>query len=184
VGQAGNAFTLRHAEDRDKPEPQLRLVRVAELRALAQSNACGEFRPLRAAPDLVAGWLARVVSPGELEFALNALYPGSVADWYAAQAEPPPTTNYREFTARQSGMYRITAMLSDTQAAQVIRSTCTETRCLKRRLWSVNGLAPDEAHTKSAIPCLEPCAVLLESARLAMRAEQQALARQAEASDE
>jgi hypothetical protein len=44
---------------------------------------------------------------------------------------------------------------------------------LKRRLWTVNGLASDAAEEKSLIPCLEPCALLLELARKAMRIEQE-----------
>ena len=38
---------------------------------------------------------------------------------------------------------------------------------------AMNGLAKDEASEKSLIPCLEPCAVLLEFARAAARLEQQ-----------
>ena len=34
------------------------------------------------------------------------------------------------------------------------------------------GLAPDESTAKSVIPCLEPCALLLEFARKAQRIEQ------------
>jgi hypothetical protein len=37
----------------------------------------------------------------------------------------------------------------------------------------VAGLAADGAEEKSLIPCLEPCAVLLEFARKAMRIEQE-----------
>ena len=35
------------------------------------------------------------------------------------------------------------------------------------------GLAPDATAGKSVIPCLEPCAILMEAARSAVRAEQQ-----------
>jgi hypothetical protein len=103
--------------------------------------------------------------------ALNGLYPGALADWFAAQAPNPPVTNYRDCTARQSGMYRITAKLGDTQAAAVIGHTCDAAHCLKRRWWTVAGTEPDQAGLKSIIPCLEPCAVLLEQARKAAREE-------------
>jgi hypothetical protein len=69
-------------------------------------------------------------------------------------------------------MYRIAAMLSDRQAAQVIRAACGARLCLKRRRWTVNGLPADAVEAKSTIPCLEPCAVLLEFARKARRIEQ------------
>jgi hypothetical protein len=60
--------------------------------------------------------------------------------------------------------------LSDEQARS---SACCESVCLKRRLWSIAGLAPDASDAKSAIPCLEPCAIMLEFARKAMRLEQE-----------
>ena len=109
----------------------------------------------------------------ELATTLNQLYPGMIADWFAVQSPRPPVTNYREFTNRQSGMYRITAMLDDDQAAQVARACCQKRFCLKRRIWTVNGLAPERVEEKSLIPCLEPCAVLLEFARKTMRIEQE-----------
>jgi hypothetical protein len=82
-------------------------------------------------------------------------------------------TNYREFTNRQSGMYRITTMLDDVQAAQVIRACCDKKFCLKQRLWTVENLPGDAAAAKSLISCLEPCAILLEFARKAVRLEQE-----------
>src|ERR1051326_1297178 len=63
-------------------------------------------------------------------------------------------------------------MLADAQAARVARACCDKDFCLKRRLWTVNGLAPEAAEGKSLIPCLEPCAVLLEFARATMQIEQ------------
>jgi hypothetical protein len=46
-------------------------------------------------------------------------------------------------------------------------------------LWTVGGLSPDAPAEKSIIPCLEPCALLLEFARKAARWEQEAAARPA-----
>ena len=109
----------------------------------------------------------------ELEAALSRLYPGALADWRAARAAHPPVTHYREYASRQSGMYRITAKLRDEQVTAVIRGVCDKEHCLKRRWWTVAGLEPDPAGEKSLIPCLEPCAVLMESARRAMRSSQE-----------
>lgn len=173
VRRDGRGFALRHIADRAAREDNLRIVPVAGLRVLAQCDTSGAFRPLKAAPTLVRGWRARAADDAELGAALEQLYPGAVADWFAARPPVPPVTGYREFTARQTGMYRLTAMLEDAQAARVITTGCDARHCLKRRLWSVAGLAPDEAAGKSVIPCLEPCAVLLESARKAARKQQE-----------
>ena len=82
-------------------------------------------------------------------------------------------THYREFTERQTGMYRVTTLLNDAQATEVVRACCHRRFCLKRRLWTVAGREADPAEEKSLIPCLEPCAILLEFARKALRIEQQ-----------
>ena len=173
IRHSQSSYQLRHVADRSRPAQDLRAVPVSEVRQLAQFTGAGAFRPLKSAPNLPGGWRIEVPDARELELVLNQLYPGSIPDWYAAQSANLPVTNYRDFTDRQTGMYRITAKLNDTQAAQVIRACCDESVCLKRRFWSVNGLEPDAPGIKSAIPCLEPCAILLELARKAVRLEQE-----------
>lgn len=165
-----DGWELRHAADRDVSD--LKPVSVPQLRGLAQFTDKGTFRPLKSAPNLQTGWRVVVKTQADLEAAVNDLYPGAIADCLAAQQTPPPVTHYREFTNRQTGMYRITQMLSDEQAGAMIRACCNVQFCLKRRFWTVAGLEPDAACEKSAIACLEPCAVLLEFARKAMRIEQ------------
>jgi hypothetical protein len=164
---------LCHVADRDEARSKLRLVAVDELRALAQSTKEGAFRPLKSAPNLQSGWLTRTRNTTELERALNHLYPGAIADWYATMDNRPPATHYREFAARQTGMYRITTMLSDVEAGEMIQACCHAGVCLKRRHWTVEGLALDPAAEKSLIPCLEPCAILLEFARKTVRMTQE-----------
>jgi len=170
VRRTGDSFRLTHLSDRDAGP--LCSVTVEELREVTQFTAAKQFRPLKSAPNLQRGWEFVADSEAELELALECLYPGAVADWFAARQPHPPVTHYRDFTARQTGMYRITTMLDDEQVAQVARAGCHARSCLKQRLWTVPGLETDRLEQKSAIPCLEPCAVLLEFARTAMRLEQ------------
>ncbi len=169
VRRSGKGFELRHASDATKPAEILRPVLETELRAISQFTETGSFRPLKSAPDLRDGWRYEALTENALEFALNTFYPGAIADWFAARAPRPPVTSYREFAQRQSGMYRVTAKLSDEQVAFVIGACCSRKLCLKQRLWSVDGLAPDSSGEKSLIPCLEPCAILLEFARKTTR---------------
>jgi hypothetical protein len=170
VRVTAEGYELRHVEDREARE--LQCMNAEDLRHLAQFTASKLFRPLKSAPTLQRGWCFRARNTTELEFALQCLYPGAIADWFAARQPEPPVTHYREFTARQTGMYRITTMLTDAQVAHVARAGCHKRFCLKQRLWTVTGLEPDAREQKSAIPCLEPCAVLLEFARTAVRLEQ------------
>jgi hypothetical protein len=172
IRHIGSGYELRHVDDRLTDPSKLTTVRLDQMRRLAQLTADGAFRPLKAAPSLRAGWRVALQNEPELEFAIQQLYPGALADWWAARAATPPVTHYREFTNRQTGMYRITTKLTDAQAARVIQAGCHRSCCLKRRLWTVAGLDPDEPAVKSIIPCLEPCAILLELARKVVRAEQ------------
>jgi len=171
IRRKGNSFDLCHWLDRDVES--LKQLQPDQVRALVQHTASGAFRPLKSAPNLQRGWRLSLADEPALEFVLNQFYPGAIADWHAAQSPPPPITNYRPFTERQTGMYRVTAMLEDEIARPMIRACCHKKFCLKQRLWSVDGLAPDPAPEKSLIPCLEPCAILLEFARKVFRITQE-----------
>ena len=173
VRRQGQGFEHRHVADRSVDPSTLRDLKPEALRTLAQFTADGAFRPLKSAPNLASGWRTFAADVEELGVALERLYPGAIADWFASSGPVPPVTHYREFTARQTGMYRITTMLDDAHAARVAGACCDARFCLKRRLWTVPGLAADEPGAKSVIPCLEPCAVLLEFARKAVRLEQE-----------
>ncbi len=174
VRRLESGFELRHIYDRAAAPETLVTHNGTELRNWAQTAAGGAFRPLKSAPNLRAGWCARAQDSAALDLLLHYLYPGALADWYAAQLPHPPVTSYRQFTARQTGMYRITTMLPDAIAGAAILACCHADFCLKRRLWSVEGLEPDQSGAKSIIPCLEPCPLMLEFARKAARLEQNA----------
>jgi hypothetical protein len=173
IAGAGGGFALRHVADRELPMGALRAVRVGDLRKTVLFNAAGHFRALSASPDLPRGWHVTCEGPAELWRAVQQIYPGSIADWWAARQHEPPVTRYREFAGRQSGMYRIIQLLSDEQAGEVIRAACAAKFCIKRRLWSVEGLSADPVESKSRLPCLEPCAILMELARKSARIEQE-----------
>ncbi len=168
----GDGFELRHVADRATDGAGLREVAWSELRELARFSASGAFRPLKSSPNLRSGWICGVAETGELAAALNELYPGALADWQAVRSGTAGATSYREFTGRQTGMYRLTQKLDDDLVRAVTKVVCARENCLKRRLWEAPGLAEDAEDAKSCIPCLEPCAPLLEFARTAMRGEQ------------
>ncbi|MDX1952828.1 MAG: DR2241 family protein [Verrucomicrobiota bacterium] len=169
----GNRFELRHQEDLTEDPNSLSEADLKELRKIADFTASGQFRPLKSAPNLRKGWKHLTSTLPALEIALNILYPGALADRHALLTNRGKPTDYRPFTARQTGMYRITTMLSDEQAAASVRACCHLRFCIKQRLWTVPNLPVDPAEEKSNIPCLEPCAVMLEFARKSMRIVQE-----------
>ena len=156
---------LRHVLDTTTPESQLQELTVEALCAWADEAAPGVFRPLKAAPTLRRGWRCGVADEAALERALDLLYPGSLADWWAERTGEERVTPFLEYAARQTGMYRSVRGLDASGAARVSRACCDVKFCLKRPLWSpeAGGIAAGQG--KSDIPCWEPCAVALELAR-------------------
>jgi hypothetical protein len=172
VKRTAGGFELRHVDDAGAEVGRLKAVRAIEARRIANFTAAGEYRPLKSTADLARGWMIRANSAEELGEALNHFYPNSLADRFALNQKPTPITGYREFTARQTGMYRITTFLSDADLERVIGGLCSA-KCLKQRLWTSGAIPTERPEGKSAIPCLEPCAILLEAARKEVRALQQ-----------
>lgn len=171
VTRGGQGWCLRHRADAGVSDGALRRLGVAELLEWADVGEDGRFRPLRGAPTLRRGWFCEVWDLRQLEDALNRLYPGSVADWWAAREPLPPATHLRDYVGRQTGMYRAAQRLSPAGAGAAVRACCHEAFCLKRRLWCADGAMEDAEAVKSRIPCLEPCAVMLEMARRAAKLE-------------
>ena len=167
------SFELRHIADKNVPSESLSTTSISQLRALALNTETGQFRPIKASPNLRRGWRAVAQDARQLEESLELLYPGSIADWAAVQNPNFSVGTFREFTGRQTGMYRITQLLDDMQAGQAIAACCAASFCLKRRYWTVDALAPDDPSIKSLIPCLEPCAVMLEFARKAIKIDRE-----------
>ena len=174
VTRLADGFTLHHLADFPVALGKLTKVDISALRAVANTTLEGDFRPIKTAPNLRRGWHCSVPTPDTLKRALDALYPGALVDWFSAQHSPVPVQHYREFTARQTGMYRITQQLTDAQVSEVIRAGCAPQSCLRKRLWTVEGLPPDdETDGKSVIPCLEPCPLLIELVRRSRRMNQE-----------
>jgi hypothetical protein len=162
-------WRLRHGGDPFPGWEQLKRLSVEELQEWSDLDQNGDFRPLRSAPTLRKGWWCEVPDLGLLEDALNRLYPGSVADWWACKEHGTSVaTPFREFVNRQTGMYRSAQQLSSAGAEAAIRACCSIDICQKRRMWTVDSLGPSD---HGSIPCLEPCAVALEMARQAAKLE-------------
>jgi len=173
VSRRGEAFELRHVADAAVTDSALELVEIESLRNLANHTQAGTFRPLKSSPNLRNGWRALARSAAELEAALAHLYPGALADWHAARQIPSPVTHYRDYVNRQTGMYRITQLLTDLQVRDAALAACHRDFCLKRRLWGGPELPADSPVEKSVIPCLELCPIMLEFARKSIKTDRE-----------
>ncbi|MBL9174111.1 MAG: hypothetical protein JNL10_11295 [Verrucomicrobiales bacterium] len=158
-------FLLCHHEDVRATEELLLVLEPEALREWSQTDARGMFRPNRTAPGLRRGWKCLPLTGAALEVALDGLYPGAIADWYSVQSKTATVTSFREFVGRQTGIYRRVSELDDAHALRIVQAGCESGVCLRRRLWTVADLPTDGIGEKSEVPCLEPCALLLEFAR-------------------
>jgi hypothetical protein len=173
IRRMDSAFELRHVEDRGAAVETLREVRLADLRPLAAAAANGSFRPLKSTPTLRTGWRCRIADGGHLVAALDELYPGSLADWWAVIRGQAMPKDYPDAVARQLGSKAAAlARLRGPALAATVHASCSPSSCLKHRRWSAPDVLPDDGLNKSAIPCLEPCPVFLTFARACAASEE------------
>jgi len=112
------------------------------------------FRPLATSTDLPGGWRVLIDQPDMLHTVVETIYPGAVADWAAARQGTFTAGSFPSVTARQTGMYRDLAGLSEAQRAELVAQVCGN--CVRRPTW-FNGDARN-------IPCGEPCNLWMSQA--------------------
>lgn len=174
-------WELRHYDDVGRTDLE-NFARAEDARHLANSDAVGNFRPLKTAPNLRRGWRLALPDLAALRHALGYLYPamlGVLRDHESGALSPVPL---RATFGRQSGMYAITRKLTDEEAQTMIAGFCTSRGgCLKTILWRIapdvpiTSLPPEKFdpsvnQTGSAEPalpllCHEACNLLVAKAR-------------------
>ena len=173
----GRDFSLRHAGDADRTDLTIHTDPL-DAREIARYDCEGNFRPLKSAPNLRRGWVLKAGSLEGMELALEFLYPaalGLCTSWMRGTLDP---TTLRETLDRQTGMFRVTQLLRNDQAHELIQEHCSSCRgCLRTILWEIDhdlaitGMQPDKiALTKLSndrIPliCREACNLLVAAAR-------------------
>lgn len=165
LSRHADGMDIRHRRDAEVDAAGLRCLPASELRAVAQSDALGRFRPNKASPGLVRGWRHLAADAGALESALDDLLPGGLADWYSSRTCSTVPTRWQEFADRQTGMYRNVSGLSEPDVEQLARAGCHPSCCTRRRVWTVGDRPPESEEGKTEVPCLEPCALVMELAR-------------------
>ncbi|CAN5317770.1 hypothetical protein BH20VER2_BH20VER2_00830 [soil metagenome] len=181
-GDAGR-WILTHRDDRARAElhPHDGAEAAVEL---ARYDDAGNFRPLKTAPNLRNGWRLVLADEQEVERALDFFYPARLATWRSWRAGELRTTPLRETLERQSGMYRVTAKITETQANELVANFCrSDGGCLRTILWrrDATGTLPstllpaekfDPQHDQTgrgeaALPllCQEACNLLVAAAR-------------------
>jgi sirohydrochlorin cobaltochelatase len=128
-------FILFNREDEAHEDLQTR--RSAEDAIdIAKYDDAGNYRPLKTAPNLRHGWRLELDTLEAVMRALDYFYPGRLAAFAAWKSDKLQTTPLRETLDRQSGMYRVTAKISDSQIDNLVSDFCrSDGGCLRTILW-------------------------------------------------
>lgn len=153
---------LRHVEDAAPPATIYH--RPEDAREIARYDAAGTYRPLKTAPNLRHGWELRLDTVEDLRLALDLLYPAALGLWLALQAGTLGGTPLRATLGRQTGMYRVTQLIRDDQATELIAKTCAS-GCLRHRLWQIDEPVAGPASAQPELLCAEACNLLVAACR-------------------
>jgi sirohydrochlorin cobaltochelatase len=156
---------LRHIQDRAVDISQLKPIgSLAELREMILRGPQGEFRPLRAAPNLCAGWVMTVENFDELRTIVDYIYPAEIANASLWKKGELPITSWRETAERQTGRFRIVREIDDAGIRELAAQFC-DPGCLKRRLWPPCAQPVETAPGEIPLLCPEACNFLVGKAR-------------------
>jgi hypothetical protein len=177
IGQAifkvdGNGFLLCHAEDAGREDLEF-FDNPHDAAAIALHDDAGDYRPLKTGPNLKHGWGLRVASLADLHLALDLLYPAAMANWRALLRNEKIATPLRDTVSRQTGMYRVTGLITNEEAQGIVDTLCTP-GCLRCIQWPIpsDAVPPVVPIKEKEIPllCIDACSLLIAEARRVVKA--------------
>lgn len=181
IDPAGGVFELRHIEDGGRTDLVLS-ENPNDARHLANLDDAGAYRPLKTAPNLRHGWRLRLADLAGVRTALDYFYPAMLGVLLSHERGELLPVELRQTLGRQTGMYRVTQLITNEQADELAGQTCRSTGgCLKTILWRLDAghpirslpgekFDPAANQTGSARPalpllCQEACNLLVAAAR-------------------
>jgi len=132
---------LHHRSDAERADLEI-FESPEAARRLALYDEAGKYRPLKTAPNLRRGWRMRLASTDDLRLALDYFYPAALGTWLAFLREELEPVPLRATLARQTGMYRVTQLLSDEQAEELLAATVSPEATLAVALWEIEPGKP------------------------------------------
>ena len=188
IRRADHNFFLSHRDDAGRRD--LRDYAAEEAIEIAKFDDAGDYRPLKTAPNLRHGWKILAPDVATVISVIDAIYPGRLAVWRAWKSGQLFPTPWRRTLARQSGIYRVAAKISDAQTDDLVGNFCrSDGGCLRTILWNRDDsgasastrLPPQKfdpehdqtGHGRTAIPllCQEACNLLVAAARKVVKGE-------------
>ena len=160
-----NSYHVLHRDDLEKDPASLRILPTPEdLRELIRVDREGNFRPLRAAPNLRNGWILHAPTLYSLQLALDYLYPVMLANWTLWRQSALFPTPWRETAERQTGRFHIVREIDDAAVLELVAQHC-QPGCLKQRLWPPAAQPVDAPLNQVPLFCPEACNYLVGKAR-------------------
>ena len=157
-------FAIRHRDDENEAPAALQEIdSLEQLREWIRLDEAGQFRPLRAAPNLRRGWIYRAKDLAELHAALDYLYPAELANWKLWK-DQRPVTPWEETAERQTGRFRVVRELSAPDLEKLVEDIC-EKGCLKKRLWPPVREEVEFSGSEVPLLCPEACNFFVGKAR-------------------
>lgn len=156
----------------------------AAAREIARYDSGGEFRPLKSAPTLKRGWEIALADPAGVHRTLDYLNPAALANLVRLEQAQVPIFPLKQMLGRQTGMYRVTGLIRDSEAQRLVAETCQDPKCLRKILWSWDGdtgwnSLPAEKCFRPSLPaaggdwplvCTDACPILVGAARELVKA--------------
>ena len=177
----GTGYSIRHQEDAGQTELTL-FTAPQDAREIAKYDATGNFRPLKSAPTLKRGWELQLADAAAVRHALDYFYPAAIANWTRWQRGfgAHQVVALRNTLNRQTGMYRVTGLITDDEAQTLVAKTC-QGGCARKIVWPLakgvplTEVAPEKCQTETpsgTIPllCTEACNILVAEARTVVKA--------------
>jgi sirohydrochlorin cobaltochelatase len=135
VRKTGNDFVLCHRDDEACDDLEI-FQDPEDAIEIARYDDAGNYRALKTAPNLQHDWRMELRTSDDLKRALDHFYPGRLAIFVAWKTGRLRATPLRETLDRQSGMYRVTARISDAQIDDLVADFCrSNDGCLRTILW-------------------------------------------------
>ncbi len=187
--ETDGSFSLTHREDAAR-NGLAAYAHAEDAVEIARFDDSGKYRPLKTAPSLRHGWKLTVADLADLRLALDFLYPGRLAAFFAWENGTLETTALRQTLGRQTGMYRSAATIQDDEADALVWNFCrSDGGCLRTILWPRDGSGtiastqlPAEkfdptfdqtsrGHPVIPLLCQEACNLLVAEARRIVKSE-------------
>ncbi|MFN8507445.1 MAG: CbiX/SirB N-terminal domain-containing protein, partial [Dehalococcoidia bacterium] len=141
-----------------------REIDISRVPGMVRERPGGGYRPLTGEVGLPGGWSVRCETAPALFAALETVYP--LAAVHAGQEADGGlrVVELEAVLARQSGRYGTVAAAGEGVRAAAVRATCG--RCVRSPRWALPpGVPLEPAAGGIAIPCPEPCGILIENIR-------------------